>query len=97
MLSPALLPAAPHGQVAVLRMLIDAAQGLEYLASVGVVHGDVKARMGGPRGAGIALQAARLVWNRGGSGASALQARGCYIRKRDCNGVAWHACEATLS
>ncbi|KAL4424227.1 hypothetical protein ABPG75_001528 [Micractinium tetrahymenae] len=30
-------------QVAILRMLIDAAQGLEYLASVGVVHGDVKA------------------------------------------------------
>ncbi|KAL4442738.1 hypothetical protein ABPG77_006732 [Micractinium sp. CCAP 211/92] len=37
------LPDGSPDQVAVLRMLIDAAQGLEYLASLGVVHGDVKA------------------------------------------------------
>ncbi|KAL4442739.1 hypothetical protein ABPG77_006733 [Micractinium sp. CCAP 211/92] len=37
------LPDGSPDQVAVLRMLLDAAQGLEYLASLGVVHGDVKA------------------------------------------------------
>ncbi len=56
-------PTPPLAQVAVLRMLIDAAQGLEYLASLGVVHGDVKARKGQDAG-GTAQPAWLLGWRK---------------------------------
>jgi hypothetical protein len=35
-------PDGSPDQAAILRMLIDAARGLDYLAACGIVHGDVK-------------------------------------------------------